>query len=82
MVAPLARGSQQAEWATSQKSPLAQLLLLLQVERQAVAPQMKGVQATIVGAGQLPLPSQMLGFCCSLSLQLARTEPQATPASV
>ncbi len=65
----------------SQKSPLSQLALSAQVVRQAVGPQMKGVQSVVEVVGQVPIPSQTLGFCWVLPVQLAFTEPQATPTS-
>jgi hypothetical protein len=73
------RSPQQLPPATSQKSPVAQLLSSLQVARQAVAPQMNGVQSVVPGAPlQLPFPSHRLGFCWVLPLQLSSTAPQGT----
>jgi hypothetical protein len=67
--------------ATSQKSPVPQLVLSVQVAKQALAPQMNGVQSVVPGLLlQLPLPSQALGFCCVLPMQLSAIEPQAVPA--
>jgi hypothetical protein len=42
---------------------------------------MYGRQSTVDVVGQAPFPSQTLGFCCVLPVQLAFTEPQPTPAS-
>jgi len=60
----------------SQTSPGAHSVLLVQVVLQAVAPQANGAQSVVPGAGQLPMPSQMLGFCCVIPAQLSRIEPQ------
>jgi hypothetical protein len=83
MAPPLTRPppAQQDESAVSQKAPATQLVASVQVVRQAALPQMKGVQGVIPGAGQLPSPSQTLGFCWTPAEQLSSVVPQGTEAS-
>jgi hypothetical protein len=77
-----ASGAQQVEVPGSQMSPLTQSLAEVQVSRQALVPQMKGVQAVVPGELlQLPNPSQALGFCWRPALQLSAMVPQSTEAS-
>jgi hypothetical protein len=78
---PVTPPAQHDESAVSQKAPATQLLESVQVVRQAFMPQMKGVHWVTPGAGQLPIPSQTLGFCWVSEAQLSRVVPQATEAS-
>jgi hypothetical protein len=71
------RAPQHVVLATSQKSPVPQLVLSVQVVRQAVGPQMKLSQEVGRGIGQLPVPSQTVGLCWVPLLQLASVVPQA-----
>jgi len=81
-VSPLARGAQHAPRVVSQKSlPPAQLEASEHVVRQAVAPQMKGVQSVVPALGQLPMPSQTLALVCVVPLQLCCPVPQLTVVS-
>jgi len=77
---PSPKPPQHVEAVTSQKSPVAQLLLSAQVEKQVSVPQAKIPQLTGPGVTQVPCPSQRLGPCWRLPVQLWRTEPHATVA--
>jgi hypothetical protein len=70
IVLPLVKPEQQALFEVSQKSPLRQLVASLHVVRQAVAPQMKGVQSVVPAGWQVPAPSQVVGSVCVLPEQL------------
>jgi hypothetical protein len=53
----------------TQAAPVTHWLLEVQVARQAVAPQMKGVHGTLDTAGQLPAPSQVGVLTAAPALQ-------------
>jgi hypothetical protein len=72
----LLRAGQQALLKVSQKAPLTQLDLSVQLARQAVRPQMKGEQSVTVGGWQLPIPSQVVALVWVDPVQLAAA-PQA-----
>ena len=73
---------QQMAAPVSQESPVEHCALPVQLVLQALGvPQMKGVQLVVPGAGQLPFPSQTLGFCCVRPVQLSLIVPQATVLS-
>src|ERR1700722_326518 len=81
IVPPVWMVGQQIAAPVSHESPVAHCALPVQLVRQEVAPQMKGVQLVVPGAGQLPFPSHTLGFCCVMPVQLSLTVPQATVLS-
>jgi hypothetical protein len=76
----VAKGVQQVERVTSQKSPGSQLVASEQAVRQAPDAHRNGEQSVVPGAGQFPRPSQTLALLWVwLSLQLCWVEPQLTP---
>ncbi len=83
MVPPVLRAEQHTESVWSQKSPATQLVLSLQLVKQAlvVLSQMKGEQTVVPGVGQLPFPSQTLGSSSMPLVQLERIVPQAVVAA-
>jgi hypothetical protein len=73
----------------TQAAPLTHWLLSVQAARQAVAPQMKGVQPRVLAAGQFPAPSQLAASVPVPVAQLAARQltvvagnTQAAPAPV
>jgi hypothetical protein len=70
IVLPLVKPEQQARLDTSQKSPPTQLVASLHVVKQALAPQMKGVQSVVPCGWQVPAPSQVVGSVWVLPEQL------------